>query len=159
MMSLISIISLRPLYNQEIAFAMARDSFLAGFNLDLILMKIVQNLIFLLFVATTIHLFSKASKISSLCSGNGLTSPEEFELNEEDTTVKNILDVSNKELILRKLLDMNEKAEFLADKGEQENVFKDIFGNTAVIGWLLCSVDNQEHRKQCEKFFENLRKV
>jgi hypothetical protein len=49
--------------------------------------------------------------------------------------------------------------ENLAEKEAEVNVFKDIFGNTAVVGWLLCSIDNQDHRIQCKQFFENLRKA
>jgi tRNA1(Val) A37 N6-methylase TrmN6 len=63
---------------------------------------------FLIFVATTIHLLSKTNKIADLCVGNGLLSPEEFELNEDDMTVKRILEVSKKEFLLRTLLEMND---------------------------------------------------
>ena len=49
-------------------------------------------LLYFLFVSTVIYLLDKAYKIQELTIGDGLLSPMEIELDENDETVKRILE-------------------------------------------------------------------
>lgn len=77
-------------------------------------------------------------------------------MSESDETVQRIIEYSKKKPIIIELLEINRKVEFLAETGTLTRDFKKAFGNTTVVAWLFCSIDNVQHKSLCEKFFGRL---